>query len=96
MCLAAQTAAKARLEALLTTHGVEHGSEAWKALGQSARDVDAFLSGAKVPKPKKPSAKASKKRKGWSDPGAGGALATAEDVEGAHTERECPRELRIH
>jgi hypothetical protein len=86
---AARDKAKARLEALLAEAGVEHDSAEWHALGQSARDVDAFLEGraqAKPPKAKAaPPAKIGKKRKlrGWGDPGAGGVLKSADDAEGA-------------
>jgi hypothetical protein len=89
---AARDEAKSRLNALLASHGVAHGSDAWRALGQSARDVDAFLEGRAAQKPPKESAKNSnapppalgKKRKlrPWGDPGAGSALKSADDAEG--------------
>jgi hypothetical protein len=86
---AARDEAKARLDALLASHGVAHGSDAWRALGQSARDVDAFLEGRAAQKQPKENAKNAplplgKKRKlrPWGDPGAGGALKSADDAEG--------------
>jgi hypothetical protein len=67
--------AKTRLEALLTAHGVEHGSAAWRALGKPADEVDAFLKGHAPHK--------SKKRKGSGGDRDAGAIKTADDAEGA-------------
>jgi hypothetical protein len=71
----AAAAAAARLEALLTTHGVERGSAAWRALGQPANDMDAFLEGRTPHK--------SKKRKGSGGDAGAGAIKTVDDAEGA-------------
>jgi hypothetical protein len=83
-----QAAAKERLDALLSTHGVEHGSAEWRALGDSACAVDAFLAGKRPRKVPKAAAAAAgrKKRKArpWVDPGTG-LLKTADDAERACT-----------